>query len=232
MGTPTDQFIRTLTSRHRVIVLGGLAVIAHGFNRPTKDADVWLEPMSSPEDWAAALNHVCGVIPGVSIHSLPGWQKVAAEDLARVINDTGIVRILGLDCPLDIFRRPNEFTEEAFDEVYDRATANNDGTRLPHPLDLIVTKLDTGRLQDFQDSQFLEDLVRKDYAGRLPHARVEEVKSMFNRFLDWKVCQIALANPDPAVHAFVLDTLSEMAEEGDPFAQALLDGKPIPYQQG
>ena len=45
MDTPTDQFIRKLTQRHRVVVLGGLAVIAHGLSRSTYDGDIWLDPM-------------------------------------------------------------------------------------------------------------------------------------------------------------------------------------------
>ncbi len=45
MGTKAGEFIVALTERHDVIVIGGLAVIAHGFNRPTKDADIWLDPI-------------------------------------------------------------------------------------------------------------------------------------------------------------------------------------------
>ena len=63
MGTSTREFISALTERHRVIVIGGLAVIAHGFNRPTKDADVWLDPMETPEAWAEAWRRPAGVSP-------------------------------------------------------------------------------------------------------------------------------------------------------------------------
>jgi hypothetical protein len=230
MGTPTDDFIRALTSQHRVLVLGGLAVIAHGFSRPTKDADIWLEPMADSTQWAEALARVCVKFPGVSIHKLPEWQKISATELATVIEETGVVRVLGLDCPLDIFRRPNEFPESEFDEVFSRATPNADGTRLPDPLDLIVTKLDTGRPQDLHDSQFLETLVRKDYMTRIPTSSLDQVRAMFSRFVDWEVCQIALQSPDEQVREFARETVAEMAAEGDPFAQALLEGSPIPYQ--
>jgi hypothetical protein len=50
METPTDQFVRILTGSHRVMVLGGLAVIAHGLSRSTYDGDVWLEPMDFVEN--------------------------------------------------------------------------------------------------------------------------------------------------------------------------------------
>jgi hypothetical protein len=39
MGTTAGQFVEELASRHRVLVIGGPAVIAHGFNRPTMDGD-------------------------------------------------------------------------------------------------------------------------------------------------------------------------------------------------
>ena len=56
MGAPElDAFIRRLTGGHRVLLLGGLAVIAHGLARATKDADVWLDPLASAELWACAL---------------------------------------------------------------------------------------------------------------------------------------------------------------------------------
>ena len=42
MGSTTDQFVKSLTGQHRVMVLGGLAVIAHGFSRSTYDGDIWL----------------------------------------------------------------------------------------------------------------------------------------------------------------------------------------------
>jgi hypothetical protein len=47
MGATAGEFIQELTRDHDVIVIGGLAIIAHGFNRPTKDADVWLDPLES-----------------------------------------------------------------------------------------------------------------------------------------------------------------------------------------
>jgi len=45
MGTKSDEFIRHLSREHRVVVIGGLAVIAHGLSRGTMDANVWLEPL-------------------------------------------------------------------------------------------------------------------------------------------------------------------------------------------
>jgi hypothetical protein len=51
MQSTTDLFIGKIAADYRVILLGGLAVIAHGLSRSTMDADVWLEPMDSAGTW-------------------------------------------------------------------------------------------------------------------------------------------------------------------------------------
>ena len=48
MASTVQTFIDSLTSRYRVVVLGGLAVIAHGYSRHTQDADIWLDPLTVP----------------------------------------------------------------------------------------------------------------------------------------------------------------------------------------
>lgn len=230
MGTTTTQFITALANQHRIILISGLAVVAHGYNRPTKDADIWAEPLDSPIIWAEKLRDFLANYPDLSIHTLPGWKKItSSSEIATAAEEIGMIRINGLNCPLGIFRRPNEFPENSFDEVYDRGTIGADGTRLPDPLDLIVTKLNTGREQDFYDTQHLESLVRKHYAEVLPTASLNEVKALFDRFLDWQVCEQALKNPSQEVKDYTLLCLKEMAEEGDPFTQAILENRPIPY---
>jgi len=232
MVTPAGQFIAALANQHRVLVIGGLAVIAHGFNRPTKDADIWLDPLDSPTTWAGVLEQICAGFPGLSIHTLPGWRPVAGPEIAQAAEDIGMVRILGLDCPVDIFRRPNEFPSDSFDEVFERGTPNTDGTRLPDPLDLIITKLNTGRDKDLDDSRHLESVIRKRYQTILPSASLDEVRQLFDRFLDWEVCNFAMENPSQDVRNYTIECLREMANEGDPFSQALLEDRKIPYLGG
>jgi hypothetical protein len=212
-----------------VLVIGGLAVIAHGHNRSTKDADIWLEPMDSPADWAKALVQACEFFPGATIHSLPGWREVCGTEIAIAAEEVGMVRIQGLDCPLYIFREPNEFPPGSFDEVYERATPNIDGTRLPDPLDIIVTKLNTDRAKDLEDSRFLESVIRERYRGILPTAPLVEVQRLLDRFLDWEVCAMALSNPAPEVKDYAARCLRELAADGDPFSKALLERENIPY---
>jgi hypothetical protein len=229
MGATTGQFVKELASQHRVLVIGGLAVIAHGLNRPTMDADVWLEPLDSPSAWADAVEQVCSRFPGLSIHTLPGWRLIAGPEIAAAAAEVGMIRILGLDCPLDLFRKPNEFPPDSFDEVFGRGAANADGTWLPDPLDLIITKLNTGRDKDLYDCQHLESVIRERYRALLPSASIAEVKYLLGRFLDWDVCRIALDNPSQEVRDYALECLREMAGEGDPFSQALLEDRQIPY---
>ncbi len=228
MGTTAGQFISALTEKCEVIVIGGLAVIAHGFNRPTMDVDVWLEPLASPSEWADAVEQVCSRFPGLSIHTLPGWRRVAGSEIADAAEEVGMIRVLGLDCPLDIFRRPNEFAAAAFAEVLSRSTRNTDGTWLPDAIDLAISKDLTNRDKDAQDIHFLESKVRNLWVARLPTADLAEATAMFDRFVDWRTCEAALSNPNSAVTELAMDYLREFAADGDPFSQALLANAPVP----
>jgi hypothetical protein len=213
---------------HRVVVIGGLAVIAHGLSRHTKDADIWLDPLNSPGDWADVIENARAAFPGVTIHRLPGWVEISGSAIEVAADETGMVRILGLSSPLDIFRRPNEFEEAAFEGVAQRARLNGDRTLLPDPLDLIQSKLETSREQDFHDIQFLESVIRSDYKKRLPLVSFDEAKAMLERFSDWQVLVEALKNPSVEVKQLAMAHLEEFAAAGDPFSQAILAGRELP----
>lgn len=228
MAIEVQHFIDELSRRHRVVMLGGLAVIAHGLSRQTKDADIWLEPMESAALWASAIEAVCGKFPGTTIHRLPGWVEVKGASVAEAADETGVVRIRGLNWPLDIFRRPNEFDEEVFDRVAARARRAGDGTLLPDPLDLIRSKLNTERDQDIRDIQFLESVIREDYQRRLPLVDFAEAEEMLGRYSEWQVLQAAMMNPSEEVKALAMEHLREFAAAGDPFSQAILEGRELP----
>jgi hypothetical protein len=139
-----------------------------------------------------------------------------------------MVRIEGLDCPLDVFRKPNEFELHEFDAVCRRGVLRADGTLLPDPLDLIQSKLDTGRDKDLHDIQHLESIVRADYKKRLPLATPEEATVMLGRYSEWQVLLSALENPSPVVHELAMSQLREFAAAGDPFSLAILEGRELP----
>jgi len=159
---------------------------------------------------------------GNSVLSIGSWEEVSAEKLSDVIGSDGVIRVIGADQPLDIFRIPNEFGADQFDEVWGRASLLDDGTRLPDAIDLLVTKMATDRQKDLQDIAFLEAKVEEDYAERLPKASEQEATFMLSRFLSPKVAQVALAHPESAVQELALRYLRELAEEGNPYARDML----------
>lgn len=228
MAATVQHFIDQLTPKHRVVIIGGVAVIGHGLSRHTKDADVWLEPMPSAVEWAKAVEEVSKQIAGTSIHRLPGWVEVSGDEIVQAVEETGMIRVHGLEEPLDLFRKPNEFKEENFDEVAARSTVNKDKTLLPDPLDLAQSKADTGREKDFQDILFLESVVRADYKARLPTASPDEAKALLTRYSEWQVLKAALENPRDEVQALARQQLKEFADAGDPFSQAILEGRETP----
>ena len=228
MVAKAEELVELLASRHRVVVLGGIAVIGHGFTRPTADSDIWLDPMSSSGEWVTALIECLKNFKGLSVHSLPGWQEVSDEALVEAVEEVGLVRVQGLDQPVDIFRRPNEYDIEDFPEVLERAVQGADGIFLPDALDLVRSKLDTGRDKDWQDILFLENKVRAEYLEKLPKATVREAKERLERFCEPRVLEAALLNPSKEVQELALTYLQEFADAGDPFSQAILEGRGVP----
>jgi len=218
----SDEIIKQLAGEFRVMTLGGLAVIASGLSRNTFDADIWVEPMGSSEQWAEGVAprvYNAGAAQAVAIGS---WEKIAREELAAVIERDGVIRINGLERPLDIFRDPNQLDVSHFDEIWQRAQPMEDGTRLPDPIDLLVSKQETGREKDQTDIIFLEGKIQADYLSRLPKSSRDEAVQMLERFLTPRVAEAALAHADQAVRDLGLRFLRELAQEGDPFAAEIL----------
>lgn len=217
----SDDLTQVLVRHFRVLALGGVAVIAHGFGRNTHDADIWVEPMVSAEEWAKSI----GVFLYTGRHqpiAIGSWQPVNQTDLANIIARDGVVRIKGLDRPLDIFRNPNEIDMDSFDEVWARAQPLEDGTRLPDAVDLLLSKQDTGRDKDLQDIAFLEAKAEREYLEKLPQADEAAARHMLDRFLTPKVAETALSHSSAAVRELGLRFLNELADEGNPFAAEIL----------
>lgn len=220
--TTSDDLIRRIAREFRVLTLGGVAVIATGLSRNTFDADIWVDPFSSPEDWAgrlAPLLYGVGTAEPVAIGS---WKSIKRGSLADVIARDGVIRIHGLERPLDIFREPNQIEVDSFGEVWERARPMDDGTRLPDAIDLLMSKQDTGRDKDRADIIFLEGKIEADYLERLPGADAAEAAGMLARFLTPRVAEKATEHADPAVRTLGLRFLHELSDEGDPFAAEIL----------
>jgi hypothetical protein len=219
----TDQFIHALAAQHRVVLIGGMAIISHGLSRRTKDVDIWLDPMNSSAEWADRLLRVAEDFPASRFWSLACRRDLQPDELAGEIADFGVIRITGFDRDIDVFRRPNELGEESFDEVWTRAVrVLEGGVRLPDPLDLHISKADTGREHDLKDQLFLESLVKTRFRERLPVCDLTEATGMLDRFLDPEVLQYARTNPHPEVRALARKYLHEFEAEGDPYSRDIL----------
>lgn len=218
----TAEVTRVLAERHRVLMLGGLAVISHGHSRPTFDADIWLDANLSLDDWAAAVTGTLSIFPHMRLIAIGTWLEVCPASLADLIQRDGVVRLKGASQPLDIFRIPNELDPSEFDDVWNRALPLDDGTRVPDVIDLLVTKQATGRDKDMQDIAFLEAKAEREYLARLPTATAEEAAFMLSRFLTPKVAEAGLHHPEASVRSLSLGYLKELAEDGDPFARDIL----------
>lgn len=218
----TAELTRRLAGVHRVLVLGGLAVISHGHTRPTYDADAWLDPTLPPQAWADAVLRILTPHPQLGIVSIGDWQPISSAGLAAVVERDGVIRVTGSNQPLDIFRVPNEFEATDFDTVWERASPLDDGTRVPDTIDLLVTKQDTGRVKDAQDIAFLEAKAEQEYLAQLPTAPAAHATAMLARFLTPAVAECATRHPDESVRRLGHRFLVELAGDGDPFAQEIL----------
>jgi hypothetical protein len=204
------------------MTLGGIAVIAHGLSRNTYDTDIWVEPKRNPGEWSRIVWPLTHREKGFGPVEVGTWRTIEEGQFEKVINRDGVVRINGLDRPLDIFRDPNELLIEDFDEVWNRAIPLDDGTRLPDVIDLLVTKQDTGREKDTQDIAFLEAKAEREYFEKLPGASADEAVKMLERFLTPRVAELALHHSEETVRPIALQFLRELAEAGNPYARDIL----------
>ncbi len=222
MAATLQQFLARVASRQRAVVIGGLAVIAHGLSRPTKDGDAWLDPLDSPGAWAGRLRDTLLEFPETGLWSLAERCVARSEDLEEIATIDGVVRVTGLVADLDLFYRPNGLELSDFDGVWGRASVWAEAVRVADALDLIVTKDETGRDQDRLDIAFLEAKLRTDLGSRLKTATRTEAEAIFARYADHVVATRALENPDPAVQALAREILEGFAAQGDPFARDAL----------
>tara|TARA_R110002049_G_scaffold24793_2_gene87915 strand:- start:18 stop:716 length:699 start_codon:yes stop_codon:yes gene_type:complete len=184
---------------------------------------IWLEPFASAEQWAVALTQCAQRFSGIYLWSLADRQKLEPSEVAEEIEEVGVLRVSGFDRDINVFRRPNELGVESFESVWERTVrALEGGIRLPAPLDLYVSKANTGRDQDWTDQLFLESLVKARFKERLPVCDLREATEMLDRFLDPETLQFAKTNPHPEVRELALKYLHEFHAEGDPYSRDIL----------
>lgn len=219
--------VSALAASGRVIVLGGIAVVLHGLHRATADVDIWLDPLSNSNTWGAYLSSVAQVhglsAARVSEQSAQ-FSVIPFEDIGSIVAQDRFVRLLGCDRPIDVFREPANFTANDFNAAWDRARPLEDGTRLLDEIDLIVTKMQTGRPHDESDARFLQTKIESAYRERLRDCSRDEARALFDRFVTPDLAAFAAAQAaDREVRTLARETLAELASNGDPYARNLLE---------
>lgn len=144
------------------------------------------------------------------------------EEVSGVVECDGVVRIVGLDRPLDVFRHPHNLDIEDFDAIWQRGAMLDNGFRLPDEIDLLLTKENTSRAQDAADLAFLEAKIRNRLMRELAACELERAREIFDRYVDHETCRAALLNPREQVQELARTTLKDMAASGDPFAREIL----------
>lgn len=225
---PVSRILAHLAEQNRVILLGGLAIIAHGLERSTKDADAWLEPYETPDTWARQVIKTTASLPNLTFLQIATWQPFPAEELSARISEDRVVRIVGSDRPLDLFREPNQLPLEDFDEIWNAATELKDGVRLPSDIHLLISKEDTGRPHDLLDIEFLQKKAEDRLIPKAKCASPLHLQSIFEQFLTRRIAEAALENPHPEARSLALTQLHTLAQAGDPFAQELIDNLSSP----
>lgn len=222
MQNPSSQIVESLASKYRVLILGGLAVIAHGLSRTTEDADIWLEPLESATRWCQALRTAVQPYDKAYFFDVSQHGKIVPDSLEEVITTVGMIRVGGLDRYLDVFYLPNQLELEDFEFAWDMAALGLGKSRVMDESFLIATKTDTGRPSDQNDVSFLENKLRQEISAQLQTCSLAEAERHFSRYLDHSTCLAALENPEVTVQKMGLDGLRQLAGGGNPFAMDAL----------
>lgn len=223
MEQTVEKFLETLSRRGRVLLLGGLAIVVHGLSRTTKDADIWFEPCESILEWADSLLKAISSFPNAKFYDLRNQTNCKENSIVKIIARDNVIRIVGLDRPLDIFRIPHNLNIDDFKAIWDRSKMTLGTVRVLDEIDLLTTKDGTSRSQDVADISFLEDKIRKQLSKQLTTSSLKKASEILERYCDYEICKAALKNQNPEVRKLAKDNLVLLAESGDPFAAEILE---------
>ena len=148
-----QALVETLASRVRFLLVGGEAVIYHGYPRLTGDVDFWYEQTAdnAARLFAALRQFWDGRIPGV-----------AAEH--ELLEPKVVVQFGRPPHRVDLISAIDGVTfEEAWPHRVDESLEPADGPRIPLPViglaDLLKNKRASGRHRDLDDVEHLESLL-------------------------------------------------------------------------
>lgn len=167
MSVIRPVFAALNTARVRYVVVGGVAVVLHGFQRVTGDLDLMVD--LSPEQAGAAVRALfsLGLRPRIPVDV----TEFADPERRRLWSLEKGMRVFTMTDPGNPVRSVDLFIEHPidFDEVYDRAEVQDlDGTivRIASIPDLIRMKRLAGRPQDLADIEALEAIQERRRRGR------------------------------------------------------------------
>ncbi len=221
----SHDVVRLLAAEHRVVVLGGIAVVLHGLHRTTKDVHIWIDPQKNANLWGVSLKNFLksnALTAAMVSDDIGNFVSIPLDEIGSVAAEQRFVRILGADRPIDAFRISSHLDADEFDEIWERSEPLQDGARLMSEIDLIVTKIDTGRPHDDADMRFLQTKVETAYRQRLLKCSFAEAVELFERFPTADLAAFAAVNAeDRSVRDLGLRTLDDLANEGDFYATEL-----------
>lgn len=145
-----------LFAAHRVefLLIGGQAVIAHGYPRLTKDMDLWVRPTAENGE---------RVLAALSDFGMP----LTDFDATR-FSDPNVIIMLSRDpFRIDLL---TSIPAVEFEAAYSRRTSITlDGVEIPliSREDLLTNKRAVGRLQDLADVEAIESVIRMAGAQRI-----------------------------------------------------------------
>jgi hypothetical protein len=120
-----------------------MAVILHGLSRSTKDYDIWLDPLPDVQSWAAPIQQLLTRETSVQARriSVVGRSRpISVDDIPLVGTEDSVIRIVGMERPIDMAFVPLEFETAEFAAVWERGTSIEQGLKLTEAIDLTVGK--------------------------------------------------------------------------------------------
>ena len=201
MDSKSERLVRTLCENNRVILLGGIAMLSHGFARFTRDVDIWLDPTAGIEYWTKSLSSAASRFRKLKFVSARTKEKVNASEIENMVEAEEMIRITGLDMDVDVFFRPNNLRVEDFDSVWERSSEKEKGLRVPDEIDLGLTKLGTERIQDRLDIEWLDAKIIPVLSRKLESCNLDEAEGVFSRITSLPLLASAMKNPNPVVRS-------------------------------
>ena len=201
MDSKSERLVHILCAKNRVILLGGMAMLAHGFARFTRDVDIWLDPTEGIESWAGALAFAVARFRNLKLVSAMTKNRVSSREINHLVEKEEMIRITGLDMDVDVFFRPNNLRIEDFESVWARSAEKEKGLRIPDEIDLGLTKMGTERIQDRLDIEWLDAKIIPVLSKRLESCSLDEAGAVFARIASIPLLKSAMKNPNPHVRS-------------------------------